>query len=90
MGVAMEMIKHTIPLDGYVVAYFDPITMSDVYGGSPLLDMDSSACGLKFEVQLWLDKTCCGYDWEFGTLGGEYCIWFPKQEHLTLFLLRWA
>ena len=89
MGVAMEMIKHTIPLDGYVVAYFDPITMSDVYGGSPLLDIESISASVKLEVQLWLDEAC-GYDWEFGTLGGEYCIWFPKQEHLTLFLLRWS
>jgi len=89
MGVAMEMIKHTITLDACVVAYFDPITMTNVYGGSLLLDMESIHASVKLEVQLWLDEAC-GYDWEFGFVGDKYCIWFPKQEQLTLFLLRWT
>lgn len=88
--VYVKVVMSEIILKAPTSRAINPVTFEPVLiGGSPLLNLTPNSFGLTEEVTQWLDDTMPG-KWRFEYDGNHYKVHFDRDEHRTLFLLKWS
>lgn len=81
------MIRFPIPFSMEKLSRVDPQTFDPIYI-HPFVNIGSSYSSLKPEIREWMLQTFGKCDFKMDN--GNYCLFFDKEEDLTLFLLRWS